>query len=87
VKLGKWGRAVEHSTAALDLSPDHAKALFRRGQAQTQLKEFDRAVADLKRALALTNGDAGVQAALTDAESAIATQKASGTAAFSKMFS
>jgi FK506-binding protein 4/5 len=87
VKLGKPGEAITHCTKALDLSPDHAKALFRRGQAQTQLKEFDRAVADLKRALALTNGDAGVQAALTGAESAVAAQKASEKKSFSKMFS
>jgi tetratricopeptide (TPR) repeat protein len=84
VKLGKPEEAIEHSTAALDISPENAKALFRRGQAQNQLKEFDQAVADLKRALALTNGDAGVQAELTFAESSIA---ASEKKAFSKMFS
>jgi hypothetical protein len=45
VKLGRWDGAVEHSTAALGISPDHAKqakALFRRGQARRQLKAFDR---------------------------------------------
>jgi serine/threonine protein kinase/tetratricopeptide (TPR) repeat protein len=87
VKLREPKDAIKHCTKALDISPDHAKALFRRGQAQNQLKEFDQAVAGLKRALALTNGDTDVQAALTDAESAIAAQKASEKKAFSKMFS
>ena len=38
------------SFQALNLKPDNAKALFRRGQAYFYLKNFDRAEADLKAA-------------------------------------
>lgn len=50
LKLEEPRRAVDFCSEVLKVSPDHAKALFRRGQAHQALKDFEKAKADLVKA-------------------------------------
>jgi tetratricopeptide (TPR) repeat protein len=86
VKLGLWRNAVNNCTHALELVPDHPKALFRRGQAYNAMKDFKEAVADLERARELSNDDPAVVAELAKAKAALEAQKAKEKKMFSKMF-
>lgn len=87
VKLGLWRNAVNNCTSVLELSPDNAKALFRRGQAQLALKEYAEAVKDLERARVLSKEDPAVVAELTRAKAALDAEKAKEKKMFAKMFS
>ena len=86
VKQSLWKIAVSNCTKALELKPDHPKALYRRGQAQAQLHEHDAAIADLEKALSLSNGDAAVQAELDAVRGKVAAAKAKEKKVFGKMF-
>lgn len=87
VKLGLWRNAVNNCTNALDLVPEHPKALFRRGQAYSAMKEYKEAVADLERAKAVSQDDPAVVAELNKAKAALEAAKAKEKKMFSKMFS
>ncbi|KAG5490427.1 hypothetical protein JKF63_00547 [Porcisia hertigi] len=87
VKLGLWKNAVNNCTHALDLVPDHPKALFRRGQAHNALKEYKEAVADLGKAKSILPNDSAVEAELRKARTALEAQKAEEKKMFAKMFS
>ncbi|KAG5473790.1 hypothetical protein LSCM1_04420 [Leishmania martiniquensis] len=87
VKLGLWKNAVNNCTHALDLVPDHPKALFRRGQAYSALKEYKEAVADLEKAKAASQDDPAVVAELNRAKAALEAEKAREKKMFAKMFS
>eukprot|EP00672_Neobodo_designis_P027612 CAMPEP_0174853956 /NCGR_PEP_ID=MMETSP1114-20130205/29654_1 /TAXON_ID=312471 /ORGANISM="Neobodo designis, Strain CCAP 1951/1" /LENGTH=715 /DNA_ID=CAMNT_0016088623 /DNA_START=43 /DNA_END=2190 /DNA_ORIENTATION=- len=86
VKQGLWKIAVSNCTKALEIKPDHPKALYRRGQAQAQLHEHEEAIKDLEKALELSNGDAAVQAELDAVKQRVAAAKAKEKKLFSKMF-
>ena len=86
VKLGKWRIALNNANSALDVKPDHPKALFRRGQANSALGEYKAAAADLNKAKELTNSDAGVMAELALLQQKIEKEKAREKKMFSKMF-
>ncbi|GET90410.1 hypothetical protein, unknown function [Leishmania tarentolae] len=87
VKLGLWKNAVNNCTNALDLVPDHPKALFRRGQAYNALKEYEEAVADLEKAKAVSQDDPAVVAELNKAKVSLEAEKAKTKKMFAKMFS
>nr|CCM17251.1 hypothetical protein, unknown function [Leishmania guyanensis] len=87
VKLGLWKNAVNNCTHALELVPDHPKALFRRGQAYSALKEYKEAVADLEKAKAVSQHDPVVTAELTRAKAALEAEKVKEKKMFAKMFS
>ena len=53
IKLGKFEDAVEFATAALAIDKKSAKALYRRGQARRELKQFSKARIDLVMAMEL----------------------------------
>ena len=86
VKLGRFRNAVNNCSKALDISVNHGKALFRRGQAYSALGEFKEAEADLERALNLTSGDAAVLAELEQLRSKVEKQKVNEKKMFTKMF-
>ncbi|KAG5473509.1 hypothetical protein LSCM4_03578 [Leishmania orientalis] len=87
VKLGLWKNAVNNCTHALELVPDHPKALFRRGQAYSALKEYKEAVADLEKAKVVSQDDPAVVAELNKAKAALESEKAKEKKMFAKMFS
>ncbi|CAG9577861.1 hypothetical protein LMJF_29_1240 [Leishmania major strain Friedlin] len=87
VKLGLWKNAVNNCTNALELVPDHPKALFRRGQAYSALKEYEEAVTDLEKAKAVSQDDPVVVAELNKAKAALGAEKAKTKKMFAKMFS
>lgn len=50
LKLERWDDAAYDCKTCLDLTPDNMKALFYLSQAQLELREFDSAVDNCKRA-------------------------------------
>jgi regulator of sirC expression with transglutaminase-like and TPR domain len=81
-----WQIAANNCTKALEIKPDHPKALYRRGQAQAQLGELTAAKEDLERALELSGGDAAVAAELEAVKQRMAAAKEKEKKMFSKMF-
>lgn len=53
LKLENWDSAVRHADEALALDSKAVKALFRRAQAFEAKKEYDMALADMKKAAEL----------------------------------
>ena len=86
IKLRMWRNAVNNSTSALELSPDNAKALFRRGQANAALNEYADAKRDLSRAKELTNGDPAIVAELEQVIAREEQAKAQEKKMFARMF-
>ncbi|KAJ3207313.1 hypothetical protein HDU67_007541 [Dinochytrium kinnereticum] len=62
LKAGNWEKAIRACDKALEKTPDNAKALFRRGKANLELKNLDRAESDFKKALEIEPKDAGIRA-------------------------
>lgn len=87
VKLGFWKNAVNNCGHALELAPDHPKALFRRGQAYCALKDYKEAVTDLEKAKELSKDDPAVLTELSKAKAGLEAEKAREKKMFSKMFS
>jgi len=50
LKVEAYQKAIENCKSALELDPENAKALFRRGQGYYELKEYDLAKVDLTQA-------------------------------------
>ncbi|RKO95350.1 TPR-like protein [Caulochytrium protostelioides] len=67
-------------------SVEQTKAYFRRGQAQTKLKQYPSAIADLKKAAELSPTDALIPRELAAAQKAQAARAAKEKAAYAKMF-
>jgi hypothetical protein len=61
VRLGRWEEAVLHSTQALEIDPDCAKAFFRRAVARRRRMDHEGAAADLAAASRLAPGDDAVR--------------------------
>uniref|UniRef100_A0A6S9XL77 Uncharacterized protein n=1 Tax=Chrysotila carterae TaxID=13221 RepID=A0A6S9XL77_CHRCT len=64
MKLGNHTHAITHCSQVLNVEPDNAKALYRRGYCQMQVGNLDEAQADLKRAAQLSPNDAEVRRAM-----------------------
>lgn len=86
LKLEMWSKAADNCSAALDLDPANAKALFRRAQARMETKDYEAAVADLKACLAVNADDKAVAKLLEKGEKAIKAAEAKQKKVFSKMF-
>ena len=50
LKMSDWQGAVDSCLEALEIDPSNTKALYRRAQGWQGLKEYDQALADLKKA-------------------------------------
>lgn len=48
---GDNSKAIEESTAALELKPDYVKALLRRAQAQEKIDKLEEALAGTRRSV------------------------------------
>eukprot|EP01063_Lacrimia_lanifica_P018005 TRINITY_DN24988_c0_g1_i1.p1 TRINITY_DN24988_c0_g1~~TRINITY_DN24988_c0_g1_i1.p1 ORF type:complete len:705 (+),score=304.06 TRINITY_DN24988_c0_g1_i1:73-2187(+) len=86
LKLKKYSHAAKNCTQALDYDKNSAKAYFRRGQARRHLTEHKEARQDLKKALEITGGDAGIEKELKLLEADEAAQKKKDKKLYSKMF-
>lgn len=86
VRLGLWRNAINNCTSAIEISPENAKAYFRRGQAYMGLKEYQDAVKDLEKASVLSKQDAQVQTELGKAKKALEAQKQKEKKMYAKMF-
>uniref|UniRef100_A0A8C1WUW8 Peptidyl-prolyl cis-trans isomerase D n=1 Tax=Cyprinus carpio TaxID=7962 RepID=A0A8C1WUW8_CYPCA len=60
LKLKLWQEAIESCDEALELNQANTKALFRRAQAWQGLKEFNKAMIDLKKAQEIAPDDKGI---------------------------
>lgn len=49
LKMSNWQGAVDSCLEALEIDPSNTKALYRRAQGWQGLKEYDQALADLKK--------------------------------------
>nr|XP_058922808.1 peptidyl-prolyl cis-trans isomerase D isoform X4 [Kogia breviceps] len=59
LKLSDWQGAVDSCLEALEIDPANTKALYRRAQGWQGLKEYDQALADLKKAQEIAPEDKG----------------------------
>lgn len=86
VRLELWKNAVSNCTSALEVSPDNAKAFFRRGQAYMGLREYALAVKDLEKASQIAQQDQAVLTTLSQAKKALADEKKREKKCYAKMF-
>jgi tetratricopeptide (TPR) repeat protein len=64
LRCGYEDAAIKHATKVLEMCPEHTKALYRIGQAYTQLGEYAKAREHLQRAEAAPTADDAVRAAV-----------------------
>ncbi|XP_012373350.1 peptidyl-prolyl cis-trans isomerase D [Octodon degus] len=72
--------------SALEIDPSNTKALYRRAQGWQGLKEYDQALADLKKAQEIAPEDKAIQAELLKVKQKIKAQKDKEKAVYAKMF-
>jgi peptidyl-prolyl isomerase D len=87
LRLKKYDSALEVLNEALDIGPDNAKALYRRGQAFHGRREYDKSLADLQRAQSLAPNDKSITSELAAVKGEIEAYKARERKAYAKMFS
>eukprot|EP00758_Cryptobia_borreli_P004407 Tbor_TRINITY_DN4356_c0_g2::TRINITY_DN4356_c0_g2_i1::g.7697::m.7697 len=87
IKLQRnWRIAISNCTSALDIHPDHPKALYRRGQAYSGQGDYREALEDLVKALHLSNNDPAVAAEIEYIKTKKAHEEQKQKKMFSKMF-
>ena len=72
LKCEDWGLAVGYATRALEVEPESAKALYRRGQGLIGTRDFDKAKKDLFRAAKIAPKDKSIRKAYEDAKAKVA---------------
>ncbi|XP_006213657.1 peptidyl-prolyl cis-trans isomerase D isoform X2 [Vicugna pacos] len=86
LKMSDWQGAVDSCLEALEIDPSNTKALYRRAQGWQGLKDYDEALADLKKAQEIAPEDKAIQAELLKVKQKIKAQKDKEKAAYAKMF-
>ena len=90
LRLANWSDAQRSATAALAVpnitNPEKAKACYRRGLANVQLKDDDLALADLVNASKLAPNDGAIQKELVSLRAAIRKREEKQKAAYKKFF-
>lgn len=91
LKANQPNNAIKSATNALEMEglsdSDKAKGYYRRGQAYGQIKEYEPAIEDLKKALELNHNDAGVIHELNMVRLRQKTRKEKERQAYAQMFS
>ena len=85
--MQQYEHVVSNCTSALSVRADDVKGLYRRGHALVELNEFERAEADLSRALELVPGNKPVEAQMQKLRQKIRQQDDLYSKALKKMFS
>ncbi|XP_065260785.1 peptidyl-prolyl cis-trans isomerase D [Emys orbicularis] len=86
LKVSDWQGAIESCCEALALDPANTKALYRRAQGWQGIRDFDQALADLKKAQEITPEDKAIQTEALKVKQKIKAQKEKEKAAYAKMF-
>ncbi|KAG3276006.1 peptidyl-prolyl cis-trans isomerase D isoform X1 [Urocitellus parryii] len=86
LKMSNWQGAVDSCLEALEMDPSNTKALYRRAQGWQGLKEYDQALADLKKAQEIAPEDKAIQAELLKVKQKIKAEKDKEKAVYAKMF-
>ncbi|XP_034626802.1 peptidyl-prolyl cis-trans isomerase D isoform X1 [Trachemys scripta elegans] len=86
LKVSDWQGAIESCCEALALDPANTKALYRRAQGWEGIRDFDQALADLKKAQEITPEDKAIQTEALKVKQKIKAQKEKEKAAYAKMF-
>ena len=66
LKMKNYPKTIFYADKTIVVNPDLAKAYFRRGQANIQLNNLDKAAVDLKKAIELAPQDAGIRQTYQD---------------------
>lgn len=86
LKLQQWQEALDNCTEALELDSKNTKALFRRAQANAGLKDFSKAMEDLKKAQEITPDDKAIIGEMKKVQLKIQEEKEKEKKMFAKMF-
>ncbi|CAN9514602.1 unnamed protein product [Ophioblennius macclurei] len=86
LKLQLWQEAVESCNEALELNQANTKALFRRAQAWQGLKEYSKAMVDLKEAQGITPEDKAISNEMKRVQLKIQEEKEKEKKIYAKMF-
>ncbi|XP_018591505.1 peptidyl-prolyl cis-trans isomerase D [Scleropages formosus] len=86
LKLQLWQDAIDSCTQALDLNPSNTKALYRRAQAWQGMKEYDQAMADLKKAQEISPADKAIGNEMLKVKQKVKEEKEREKKTYAKMF-
>ncbi|KAM9377336.1 peptidyl-prolyl cis-trans isomerase D isoform 1-T1 [Pholidichthys leucotaenia] len=86
LKMQLWQEALDSCTEVLELNEGNTKALFRRAQAWQGLKEYWKAMADLKKAQEITPEDKAITNELKRVHLKIQEEKEKEKKIYAKMF-
>lgn len=87
LQLKDYNGTVEDCDEVLSLSGENVKALFRKGQALVNLKDWDKAEDALKKAIALEPNDKGIRRELEKTKKAMQEEKVKEKQMYARMFS
>ncbi|XP_061580800.1 peptidyl-prolyl cis-trans isomerase D [Cololabis saira] len=86
LKMQLWQDALDSCTEALELNEANTKALFRRAQAWQGLKEFEKALVDLKKAQVIAPEDKAINNEMKKVHLKIQEEKEKEKKIYAKMF-
>ncbi|XP_045203479.2 peptidyl-prolyl cis-trans isomerase D-like [Mercenaria mercenaria] len=86
LQLKDYDGAVENCEEVLSLSAENVKALFRKGQALINLKDWEKAENALKKAVDLEPNDKGIRRELEKAKKAMQEEKVKEKQMYARMF-
>lgn len=86
MKLKNYDKAIEVLDEALELAPENAKAWYRRGQAYHGKREYQKSVADLKKALQYAPNDKSILSEMVAVKGEIQAYHNKEKLMFSKIF-
>lgn len=86
LKLSLWQEAIESCDEALEINQTNTKALFRRAQAWQGLKEFNKAMIDLKKAQEIAPDDKAIGNEMVKVKQQVKEEKEKEKKIYAKMF-
>lgn len=87
LKKKKYDLAIEVLNEALEMAPENAKALFRRGQAFHGKREYEKSVHDLQKALQYAPNDKSIMSELVAVKGEIQAYHSNEKQKFARLFS
>lgn len=81
-----YDKAIEVLDETLEIVPEHPKALYRRGQAYHGRREYQKSVADLKKALQFAPNDKNILSELVAVKGEITAYHNKERLMYSKIF-
>ncbi|XP_067042063.1 peptidyl-prolyl cis-trans isomerase D-like [Acropora muricata] len=86
-KLGDHSGAVEDCNEVLNMDTSNVKALYRRGQANTNMKDFEQALTDLQAAAKLAPSDKSIRSEIARLKKLMEEKRNKDRQIYSKLFS